>query len=119
MTSAGTPLYKFLNQGRPASFVGMDYDQLTGNQMKIIRLEYRYKLTSLVNLKAAANVALDFEQHWSLTTFDPDLLWGLGAGIHVSTPAGPLELVYSVGSKSFLQPKSAQSVVYLVMGAKF
>lgn len=118
-SSAGTPFYKYLNQGYPTSFVGMDYDQLIGNQMKIIRAEYRYRLTSLVNLKAAANVALDFEQRWPLVTFDPSLLWGLGAGLHISTPAGALELIYSVGSKSFLQPKSAQSVVYLVMGAKF
>ncbi|MDH7513155.1 MAG: patatin-like phospholipase family protein [Clostridiales bacterium] len=118
-SSAGTPFYKYLNQGHPDRFVGMDYDQLIGNQMKIIRAEYRYRLTGLIHLKAAANVALDFEQRWPLTTFDPDPLWGLGAGIHISTPAGSVELVYSVGSKSFFQPKSAQGVAYLVLGAKF
>jgi hypothetical protein len=76
-------------------------------------------VNSLINLKAAANFALDFEQRWPLITFDPSLLWGVGAGLHISTPAGPLELIYSVGSKSFLQPKSAQGVLYLIMGAKF
>lgn len=119
MSSAGTPFYKFLNQGHPASFVGMDYDQLIGNKMKIVRAEYRYRLTSLINLKAAANVALDLEQRWRDVVYTPELLWGVGAGLHISTPAGPLELIYSVGSKSFLQPKSAQSVVYLIIGAKF
>ncbi len=118
-SSAGTPFYKYLNQGNPDSFVGMDYDQLIGNQMKIIRAEYRYRLTGLINLKAAANVGLDFEQRWPQVTFDPSYLWGVGAGIHISTPAGPLELIYSVGSKSLLQPKSAQGVAYLVLGVKF
>jgi NTE family protein len=118
-SSARTPFYKYFNQGHPASFIGMDYDQLIGNQMKIVRAEYRCRLTSLINLKAAANFALDFEQRWSLVTFDPSLLWGVGAGIHISTPAGPLELIYSIGSMSFLQPKSAQGVAYLIIGAKF
>jgi len=118
-SSDGIPFYKFLNQGRPATFVGMKYDQLLGNQMKILRGEYRYKFNNFVYFKAAGNAALDFEQRWPGFTYNPSLLWGFGAGVQISTPAGPLELGYGVGSKSLLEPKSAQSVVYLVLGARF
>ena len=118
-TSGRLPFYKLLNQGRPEIFVGMEYDQLLGNQMKIIRADYRYKFNNFMYFKAMGNVALDFEQRWPALIYNPGPLWGTGAGILVSTPAGPLELVFSVGSKSFLEPKSARGLVYLMLGAKF
>jgi NTE family protein len=118
-TSGRLPFYKLLNQGRPENFVGMKYDQLLGDQMKIIRADYRYKFNNFIYFKAMGNVALDFEQRWPALIYNPGLLWGTGAGIQISTPAGPLELVYSVGSKSFLEPKSARGLVYLTLGAKF
>lgn len=119
-TSSGDiPFYKFFNQGYPSTFVGMQYDQLFGNRMKIIRGEYRYALSYFIRLVAMANVAFDFKQRWPEFTFSTDHLWGVGAGITIHSPAGPLELIYSMGSKSLLQPEGSQSVVYLVLGAKF
>jgi NTE family protein len=117
-SSKETPFYKWLDQGRPDSFIGMDYDQLLGNQMKILRGEYRYKLNDFVYLKAAGNVAFDFKQRWPAETYSPDLLWGVGAGVQIASPAGPLELIYGVGSKSLSAPKSSQGVVYLVLGIR-
>jgi NTE family protein len=117
-SSNETPFYKWLNQGRPESFIGMNYDQLLGNQMKILRGEYKYKLNDFVYFKAAGNVAFDFEQRWPAETYSPDLLWGVGAGVQIASPAGPLELIYGVGSKSLSAPKSSQGVVYLALGVR-
>lgn len=119
LASFGIPFFRFFNQGHPMTFVGMGYDQLSGNRMKILGAQYRYKLSGFVYLQAAANLALDFEQRWSNIVYDPGPLWGIGAGLHLSTPIGPLDLICGLGSKSFLHPESAQVVVYLVLGARF
>jgi NTE family protein len=118
-SSAGTPFYKFLNQGHPDFFVGMKYDQLLGSKMKILRAEYRYSFSRVVHLKFIGNAAFDFDQNWPEFSYSAERLWGIGVGIHASTPAGPLELVYGVGSQSVEDPNSAQGVLYLRLGARF
>jgi NTE family protein len=118
-SSGGTPFYKFLNQGRPAEFVGMQFDQLQGGTMKILRLDYCYNYTKSVHFKVMGNVALGFEQRWPEISYSPDVLWGVGAGIVISSPAGPLELLFSAGSKSLTEPRTPRGAVYLVLGAKF
>jgi NTE family protein len=118
-SSGRVPFFKFLDQGRPEAFIGMKYDQLAGTQMTVLRGEYRSKFNSFVYLKAAGNVALDFEQRWPEANYAPGFLWGVGAGVQLSTPAGPLDLGYGLGSKSLREPKSAQHVFYLRLGAKF
>jgi len=65
------------------------------------------------------NMAFDVAQRWPEATNCARWLWGAGRGVQVTTPAGPIELIYSVGSKSFLEPGSVQEVTYLVLGAKF
>ncbi|MFZ2054570.1 MAG: patatin-like phospholipase family protein [Candidatus Aminicenantales bacterium] len=119
-TSRGDlPFYKHLNQGRPATFVGMGYDQLQGNTMKILRGEFRYGDTNLVQFKVMANVAFDFEQRWPEVTYSPGTLWGAGTGVVINSPLGPLELVFSLGSKGVGDPNTMQAVAYLELGARF
>ncbi len=118
-SSSKTPFCKFFNQGNPAAFVGLKYDQLLGSRMKIVRGEYRRRFSDLIYFKAMGNVAFDVAQRWPETTYSARRLWGAGLGVQVTTPAGPLELIYSVGSKSFQEPGAAQGVTYLVLGAKF
>ncbi len=119
MSSGDLLFFKFFNAGHPRTFLGMGYDQLWGNKIKIVRADYYYKLTNFLYLTAAANLAFDFEQRWANVVYSPELLWGTGIGIHVPTPAGPIDLIYSLGSKSFLQPRVARSVLYFSLGAKF
>lgn len=119
ISGEGLPFFKFFNQGHPRTFVGMGYDQLMGNELKLLRLEYRYKINNFVYAKSAVNLAFDLKQQWSHRVFTPGLLWGAGAGLHISTPAGPLDVIYALGSKSLLQPEAAQGVLYLVLGARF
>ena len=119
-TSGGdVPFYKYLNQGRPATFVGMAYDQLQGTTMKIVRADCIYRYTNLVLFKLMANAALGLKQPWSDITYSPGTLWGTGIGVVVKTPIGLLEFVYGLGSKSFSDPNTLQGVVYLELGARF
>lgn len=113
------PFYKQLNQGHPNAFVGMGYDQLRGNAIKILRGEFRYAYTSILQFKFMANIAFDFEQHWPGVTFAPGSLWGTGAGVVIDSPLGPLELVFSLGSKGTGDPNTLQAVSYLELGARF
>jgi NTE family protein len=118
-SSEGTPFYKYLDQGHPDFFVGMKYDQLLGNKMKVLRAEYRYRFSRVVHLKFIGNAAFDFKQSWPEISYSARRLWGIGVGIQASTPAGPLELNYGVGSRSFEDPAGLQGVLYLRLGARF
>jgi NTE family protein len=119
-TSRGdVPFYKMLNQGSPATFVGMAYDQLQGNSMKVLRADYIYRYTNLVQFKLIANGAIGLKQHWPDITYSPSALWGFGAGIAISTPLGLLEFVYALGSKGWGDPNTMQGVAYLDLGARF
>lgn len=113
------PFYKQLNQGHPNAFVGMGYGQLRGNAVKILRGEFRYAYTSFLQFKFMANVAFDFEQRWPGVTYAPGSLWGTGAGVVIDSPLGPLELVFSLGSKGTGDPDTLQANTYLELGARF
>ncbi|MBN2409812.1 MAG: patatin-like phospholipase family protein [Candidatus Aminicenantes bacterium] len=119
-TSRGNlPFYKRLNQGRPETFVGMGYDQLQGDTMKILRGEFRYRFTNFVHFKIMTNVALDFEQRGSEVARSPGALWGAGAGVVLNSPIGPLDLVFSLGSKGVSDPSTLQGAATLELGARF
>ena len=119
-TSSGdVPFFKYLNQGRPATFVGMAYDQLQGEEMRIVRADYSYRYSNLVQFKLMANVALGLKQRWSDIPHSPGTLWGAGAGVVINTPLGLLEFIYALGSKGPSDPNALQSVAYLVLGARF
>jgi NTE family protein len=118
-STSGTPFYKWPRQGRPADFVGMRYDQLVASRMSVFRGEYRYKYNNFVYFKLVGNVARNVEQRWPGVTYEAASLWGAGLGLHVTSPAGPMELIFSTGSKSLLEPGKAQGVIYLVLGARF
>ncbi len=113
------PFYKHLLQGGPGLFIGMGYDQVRGNTMKILRGEFRYAFTSLVHFKIMGNVALGLEQRWPEATYSPKSLWGAGAGVVVNSPLGPLELAFGLGSKGVDDPDTLQAVAYLELGARF
>lgn len=112
------PYYKFFNQGRPHDFVGMNYDQLYGSRMALVRAEYRFRYTNFLSLSVMANAAWDFALRTSPELKSPTL-WGLGLGGVIDTPLGILELIYSIGSRSLLEPRQARDVIYMTLGTRF
>lgn len=119
ISRGSVPFYKQFNQGRPAAFVGMAYDELQGSTMKIGRVDYGYRYTDWIQFKVMANVALGLKQRWSTTTYSPGSLCGMGAGVVIKTPLGLLELIYGLGSKGLSDPNSLRSVAYIDLGARF
>ena len=112
------PIYKYPNQGHPDRFIGMGYDQLTGNSFSFVRLEYRYEWNPFVYLKLMANRTLHFDYRIDGDVYGRDNLWGAGAGLMIATPAGPFDMVVSAGSKS-TDMGGVKARYYVTFGAKF
>ena len=96
----------------------MQYDQLVGSRMEVLRGEYRFKYNEFLNLSLMGNVAFDFAQEARPELGSP-LLWGCGAAVVVGSPLGVLEVVFSVGSRSLTEPDKARSVLYVILGTHF
>jgi NTE family protein len=118
-SSSGTPIYKFANRGRPETFIGMQYDQLIGRRMGIARLEYRYQHNKDIFLKLMANAAFGFRDAFPVFGDHKNSLWGVGAGVTLLSPIGPIDIAYGRGSKNFSSNRDAQNVIYFSMGYKF
>ena len=121
MASSKTPVYKYFNQARPETFVGMQYDQLVGKEMSIIRGDYRYKYKSNLYIKLSANVAYHYrtEMPNALYTNPFRPIFGAGAGLIYVTPIGPAELFFAVGDKTIIGPREAQTMWTVKFGYAF
>jgi NTE family protein len=117
-TWGAVPYYKYFNLGRPRNFVGMQYDQLVGSRIEVLRGEYRFKYNESLNLSIMGNVAFNFAQKARPELGSP-LLWGCGAAVLVGSPLGVLEVVFSLGSRSLAEPDKARSVLYVILGTHF
>ena len=111
------PIYKFHNQGHPATFVGMDYDQLYGTHISILRTDYRYRISSGIYLKLMINKAFDLKQASYEYYVTPDDVWGYGVGLKLVTPIGPIEFIYGRGDKNFSGRGEKQNVFYFLFGS--
>ncbi len=118
-SSGSLPVYKFFKKETPSAFVGMAYDQVSANRIKIIRVDYRYRINDVFHIKGCSNLAFDVEKRFPEKTYKTDILWGIGAGILLYSPLGTAELVYGLGSRSFEFPKKVQDNLYLTLGARF
>ncbi len=118
-SSPDLPVYKFLNQGRPNIFVGMYYDQLQGSKMSLLRFDYRYEYKRFLYFKFMANVALNYEYRLPAAVFTSDNMFGFGFGLMFVSPIGPIELIYSRGSKSIMQSGVGRDIWYFTFGTKF
>jgi NTE family protein len=118
-SSDSLPLYKYFNKGSPSTFIGMGYDQVFVNEIKILRMDYQYNLSDIIHFKFMSNLAFDVEKRFPEKIYSPDILWGTGVGIMLYSPLGTAEIIYSVGSHSFKFPKKTQDVLYLTLGTKF
>jgi NTE family protein len=119
LSSDSLPLYKYFNKGRPLYFIGMDYDQVLANRIKILRIDYRYKFSDIFHVKFMSNIAFNITKRLPETSYTPDILWGTGAGITFYSSKGTAEIMYGLGSESFEHPQKAQHVLYLTLGTRF
>ncbi len=117
--SGRTPVYKFSNQGRPECFVGMQYDQLVSGGMSILRMDYRYQHKKDIFIRLTANTAFGFENRFPAAEYRTNRLWGVGIGLVLLSPIGPIDVTYGRGSKSFSQNGKGQNVGYVTLGYKF
>lgn len=113
------PLYKFLNLGRPETFVGMEYDQLFASQLSILRFDYRYEFKKDIFFKFIGNGAFSPEYKREGVIYKLHHLYGVGAGIVLISPVGPIEIIVSRGDKNYIGPHKLQNVMYVTLGYKF
>lgn len=113
------PLYKFLNLGRPETFVGMEYDQLFASQLSILRFDYRYEFKKDIFFKLIGNGAFSPEYKREGVIYKLHHLYGVGAGIVLISPVGPIEIIVSRGDKNYIGPHKLQNVMYVTLGYKF
>ncbi len=117
-SNGSLPFYKYFNLGRPRMFVGMHYDQLYGSRLRVVRSDYRFKYNDYLSFSVMGNVALNFARRSEPAIGSPTL-WGVGFGLVVDSPIGIVELIYALGSKSFLEPHKLENVTYISLGTRF
>ncbi len=113
------PLYKFMNLGRPETFVGMEYDQLFASRLSILRFDYRYEFKKDIFFKFIGNGAFYPQYKREGVTYKLHHLYGVGAGIVLISPVGPIEIIMSRGDKNYIGPHKLQNVMYVTLGYKF
>ena len=101
--------------GVPGQTLDLNGDPTGGNALAILNLEYRRHLKGAVS----GVLFLDAGNVWA----DPgkvrleDVRWGLGLGLRVHTPAGPLRLEY--GRKLDRKPGESAGELFLSFGTAF
>jgi NTE family protein len=118
-STQSTPIYKHFFIGKPENFVGMNYDQLAGAHLGIIRWEYQYQIKPSVYVKFISNLVPYGEYRYRGETIYFRRLWGIGLGGVITTPVGPIELIVSEGSHGLIVRESRGYHVYFKMGYQF
>ena len=99
------------------TFAGMKEFQLHGSILAFSRLEYRYKHKK--------DIFFHFMVNWLMSAKSEDFnhtaenLWGLGMGITLLSPVGPLEFIWSWGPKNIYTNRYWQNLYYFSAGYKF
>lgn len=110
---------RFIYRGGPETFVGVEYDQLVGSEMTILRLDYAYNLLHNLQAKAIVNTAIGFRNIYHETIKESQNLLGYGIGLKYVSPLGPFDLVLGWGDKSVFQPGEIRAVIYFRAGFLF
>ncbi|MBN2092639.1 patatin-like phospholipase family protein [candidate division KSB1 bacterium] len=113
------PVYKYFAQGRPDYFVGMEYDQLVGTEMSILRFDYRFQYKKDIFLKLMVNEAFNVKYRLNNSQLSFHNMMGYGLGVLLLSPIGPIEITYARGDKTYISPHRWQNIVYVNMGYKF
>ena len=113
------PIYMFFNKSRPSYLIGMQYDQLLAQTLGILRVDYRYEYKRDIFLKLMANHAFDIRFKFDDTVFRYRDLWGIGAGIMLLSPVGPVEFMLGYGDRHFSGERKQQLRTYVNIGYRF
>ncbi len=117
--SKDLPIYKYFNKGRPEYFVGLEFDQLTASKLTFFRMDYRYKYKKDIFFKIMGNVTVNSSYRFFGDTYSFNTLYGAGIGVKLLSPIGPMELIFSRGTKNMAGEQKFQNKLYIVMGYKF
>jgi len=117
--SRDTPVYKFMNQGRQNTFVGVMYNQLFGSRLSVARLEYRYRQNPALCYKLIGNLAPDYRYRVTDGVRETSNIWGVGIGVKAITPLGPLEIIGSYGHLQYTGHLTEQYVLNFRFGYEF
>ncbi len=118
-SSSELPVYKYFNQGRPNTFVGMQYDQLRGSQLSLLRIDYRYEFKNNLFITLMGNLAFDFEYRFLGDLYKAYNLKGIGVGFKLYTPLGVFDAIYGRGDKNMIADGGMQDVFYVSVGTIF
>lgn len=113
------PVYKFFYKGGPEEFVGMEYNQLAGNKMSILRFDYRYEHKKDIFIKLIVNAALNYINRFQSFPINSKIIWGYGIGVKFLSPVGPLQFIFSRGEKSAYEHEEKRNIFYFTAGYKF
>lgn len=113
------PEYKYAYKGGANSFVGMNINQLAGNNLWYFRFDYIYKYKKDILLKAVFNIAnVKYNQYFQAGEKN-NTLYGWGLGVKFLSIIGPLEVLFSRGSQSYEQNKVFENRIYFSAGYYF
>jgi len=110
---------RFLYQGGPENYVGVEYNQLMATHLALLRLDYRLELLKNLYLTLIGNTVLRYENNILMPGEKPGLMLGYGAGVTFVSPLGPFECYLCRGDKSVYQPGEKRLIAYFRAGYVF
>ncbi len=113
------PVYKYFYTGGPETFIGVNYDQLSGNTLTFLRWDYTYHLRKNLRLSFVMNKAVSYGATIADEALGNKTMWGYGLGCKYLTPLGPIELIYARGEKSIYQSGNKRNLFYFRAGYRF
>ena len=100
------------------SFVGIREFQLHGSTIAFGRIDYRYKHKKDIFFHLILNYLITAKSEESNNI--QENLWGVGAGITLLSPVGPLEFIWSWGPQNiYSSDNQLQSIFHFSAGYNF
>ncbi len=110
---------RFVYQGGPECFTGVEYDQLIGTRLGVARCDYAYELLKNLFLRLSFNTAFNLRNSWLAPGLKPPPIYGYGCGVKFVSPVGPFNLLLGYGDKSVFYPGKKRLLLYFTAGYNF
>lgn len=110
---------RFIYQGGPETFVGMNYDQIAATRLGMVRLDYYYEALKNFYAYSVFNIGLGFANTILEPNFKPSALSGYGVGLKYVSPVGPLNIVLGYGPTSLVKTQPKRLILYFTAGYYF
>ena len=98
-------------------FAGTKEFQLHGSSLMFFQLDYRYKHQKDVFAHIIVNWLMNAKSEDFQYTAEN--LWGVGTGITLLSPVGPLTFIWSWGPKNIYSDEGWQNLYHFSAGYKF